>query len=93
MNHHSNESIFSSRRALLKAAGGCGLMTNTSLMATLLNLQATKSIMAAETNPTGYKALVCLFLLGGNDSYNMLIPRDGNATTGECPPLPIEKGT
>ena len=23
-----------------------------------------------------YKALVCIFLLGGNDSYNLLIPRD-----------------
>lgn len=83
MNHRSNESIFTSRRALLKAAGGCGLMTNTSLMATLLNLQATKSVMAAETNPTGYKAIVCLFLLGGNDSYNMLIPNGGNVDSGE----------
>ncbi|WP_372895258.1 DUF1501 domain-containing protein [Stieleria sp.] len=83
MNLHSNESIFTSRRALLKAAGGCGLMTNTSLMATLLNLQATKSLMAAETNPTGYKAIVCLFLLGGNDSYNMLAPYDGTPTSGE----------
>ncbi|QEG00509.1 hypothetical protein Mal15_45790 [Stieleria maiorica] len=78
-----NESVFNSRRALLQAAGGCGLMTNTSLMATLLNLQATKSLMAAETNPTGYKAIVCLFLLGGNDSYNMLAPYDGTATSGE----------
>ncbi|WP_253156701.1 DUF1501 domain-containing protein [Stieleria tagensis] len=72
-----------SRRALLKAAGSCGMMTNTSLMATLLNLQATKSMMAAETNPTGYKAIVCLFLSGGNDSYNMLIPNEGDATSGE----------
>lgn len=84
MNRRSSpESIFTSRRALLKAAGGCGLMTNTSLMATLLNLQATKSVMAAESNPTGYKAIVCLFLLGGNDSYNMLIPNGGDATSGE----------
>jgi uncharacterized protein (DUF1501 family) len=29
-----------------------------------------------------YKALVCFFLTGGNDSYNMLIPR-GNAEYGE----------
>lgn len=83
MNRNNNESIFTSRRALLKAAGGCGLMTNTSLMATLLNLQATKATMAAETNPTGYKAIVCLFLLGGNDSYNMLTPYDGTSTSGE----------
>ncbi len=25
---------------------------------------------------TGYRALVCLFLFGGNDSNNMIIPRD-----------------
>jgi len=59
------------------------MMTNTSLMATLLNLQATKAMMAAETNPSGYKAIVCLFLFGGNDSYNMLVPNDGDASTGE----------
>lgn len=40
-------------------------------------------MMAAESNPTGYKAIVCLFLLGGNDSYNMLIPNGGDASTGE----------
>lgn len=82
MTRESNESIFTSRRALLKAAGGCSVMANTSLMATLLNLQATKAAMAAETNPTGYKAIVCLFLFGGFDSYNMLVPRDGDSTTG-----------
>ncbi len=58
-------------------------MTHTSLMATLLNLQATKAMMAAETNPTGYKALVCLFLFGGNDSHNMLVPADGDLASGE----------
>lgn len=26
---------------------------------------------------TDYKALVCVFLFGGNDSYNMLVPRSG----------------
>ncbi|MEM0927099.1 MAG: hypothetical protein AAGJ83_13740, partial [Planctomycetota bacterium] len=83
MNQRPEETEFNSRRALLKAAGGCGLMTNTSLMATLLNLQATKAMMAAESNPQGYKAIVCLFLTGGNDSYNMLAPYDGDASSGE----------
>lgn len=50
-------------------------MTNTSIMSTLLNLQATKA-MAAENGAGGYKAMVCLFLFGGNDSYNMLVPRN-----------------
>jgi len=33
---------------------------------------------SAETLPAGddYKAIVCLFLQGGNDSFNMLVPRD-----------------
>ena len=51
------------------------MMTNTSIMSTLLNLQATKA-MAAENGAGGYKAMVCLFLFGGNDSYNMLVPRN-----------------
>lgn len=83
MSRKKSESILSSRRALLKAAGGCGLMTNTSLMATLLQLQAAKSAAAAATDTSGYKALVCLFLLGGNDSHNMVIPNEGDATSGE----------
>mgnify|MGYP000406846263 FL=1 len=34
---------------------------------------------AAKSTPlSGYKALVCIFLYGGNDSYNMLIPTDNN---------------
>ncbi|MEL6105126.1 MAG: DUF1501 domain-containing protein [Planctomycetota bacterium] len=84
MFHHSEsgESILTSRRAMLKYAGGCGLMTNTSLLATLLNLQATKSAMA-QTDTSGYKALVCLFFHGGNDAYNTLTPYDGDSTSGE----------
>lgn len=44
-------------------------------MSTLLNLQLTKAVVA-DSSPTDYKALVCLFLLGGNDSFNMLVPRN-----------------
>ncbi|MFN7293736.1 MAG: hypothetical protein ACK5TT_03185, partial [Lysobacteraceae bacterium] len=29
----------------------------------------------AASRPDDYRALVCLFLLGGNDSYNMVVPR------------------
>ncbi|WP_238322222.1 twin-arginine translocation signal domain-containing protein [Vibrio mexicanus] len=28
-----------------------------------------------------YKAMVCLFLYGGNDSFNMLVPANGNNLT------------
>jgi uncharacterized protein (DUF1501 family) len=32
--------------------------------------------LAADSSPSDYKALVCLFLYGGNDSNNLLIPTD-----------------
>jgi len=31
---------------------------------------------AAQSTPSGYRALVCIFLNGGNDSWNLLIPGD-----------------
>ncbi len=43
-----------------------------------LNLSAIGAAAAA-TGPTDYKALVCLFLLGGNDSNNMLLATDGDS--------------
>ncbi len=70
-----------SRRSILKAAAaGCGMMTQTSVMSTLLNLQLTKAVVA-DSSPTDYKALVCLFLFGGNDSYNMLMPRNNPSSS------------
>jgi uncharacterized protein (DUF1501 family) len=70
-----------SRRSILKAAAaGCGMMTQTSVMSTLLNLQLTKAVVA-DTSPTDYKALVCLFLFGGNDSFNMLMPRNNPSSS------------
>ena len=30
----------------------------------------------AQSGPSGYRALVCVFLFGGNDSNNLIIPRD-----------------
>ena len=71
-----------SRRSILKAAAaGCGMMTQASLVSTLLNLQATKAAVAAGGNTGGYKALVCLFLYGGNDSFNMIVPRNNASSS------------
>lgn len=61
------------RRDLLKLTGGCAALTNTSLLSTLFNLSATNAAVAAN-DLSGYKALVCVFLYGGNDSFNMLTP-------------------
>jgi uncharacterized protein (DUF1501 family) len=72
MGHHKI-----SRRKFLGQASCAGL-GYTTLMSTLVNL---KSINAASIlNSTtvdcgGYKAMVCLLLEGGADSFNMLIPR------------------
>jgi len=67
------------RREMLKAAGGCAALTNTSLLSTLFSLSATNAAVAQTAGLTGYKAMVCLFLFGGNDSYNLLTP----LTSGE----------
>ena len=73
MKNQSNHPF--SRRAAIKAAAGCGLMSNTALLSTFLNLQATKT-MAATTSLSGYKAIVCVFLAGAIDSFNVLVPRN-----------------
>ena len=43
---------------------------------TLLNLKLAGSVAAAEPIDGEYRALVCLFLNGGNDSFNMLVPKN-----------------
>ena len=70
-----SSSRLESRRRLLKF-GACSAMTSLSYLSTLLHLKLTGTVMAAPTvQPTGgYKALVCLFLDGGADSYNFLTP-------------------
>ncbi len=62
------------RRAVLKAAAGCGAMSSISMASVFLNLQATRA-MANPADPNDYKSLVCVFLNGGNDSFNMLAPK------------------
>ncbi len=70
-----SSSSLESRRKFLKF-GACGAMTNMSFLSTLLHLKLTSSVMAGPSVPPtgGYKALVCLFLDGGADSFNFLTP-------------------
>ncbi len=58
----------------------CAAIGSTALFSSLLSLRMTSSAAAAEI-PEGddYKALVCIFLAGGNDSFNMLAPRQSDA--------------
>ncbi len=66
----------STRRQFLGQAS-CAAVSSIPVLNTLLNLQLAGKL-AAVTAPTNteYRALVCIFLAGGNDSYNMLVPRD-----------------
>lgn len=61
-----------SRRSFIGQAS-CAGIGGTSLFSTLLSLRLANSL-AAQASPSDYKALVCLFLAGGNDSFNMLVP-------------------
>ena len=40
----------------------------------MLNLQLSSAVMAESSSLSGYKAMVCIFLSGGNDSFNMVAP-------------------
>jgi uncharacterized protein (DUF1501 family) len=51
------------RRQLLSGLGGTALLSFLG-----------KSNALAQTAPPDYKALVCVFLSGGNDSHNMIVP-------------------
>ena len=67
------------RRNFLKA-GACSGMGYLTLYNSAINLKAIGSAALdnSESNDE-YKALVCILLAGGNDSYNMLVPLDPSA--------------
>lgn len=62
-----------SRREFLKAASLLSVAGSATPWA--VNL-ASIGAAAAQTAPTDYKALVCIFLYGGNDHSNMIVPAD-----------------
>jgi uncharacterized protein (DUF1501 family) len=62
-----------SRREFLKRAAALGTLGSATPFA--LNLAGIGSA-AAQTVPTDYKALVCIFLNGGNDHNNTVMPYD-----------------
>ncbi len=63
-----------SRRLFLRHAGAMGALLGPAATPLALNLAAVGAA-SAQTAPD-YKALVCLFLFGGNDSLNMVLPTD-----------------
>ncbi len=60
-----------SRRFFLQ---GCSALGTLGLTSTIGNLRLINAAAAAESGLGDYKALVCVFLYGGNDSMNLLVP-------------------
>ncbi len=72
MKQHQKEDRQSRRDFLRQSA--CASLGVTGLVNALAQMRLMTAAVAAGDSGTGYKALVCLFLAGGNDSYNMLVP-------------------
>jgi uncharacterized protein (DUF1501 family) len=75
MTPHSR--LISRRRFLGEAS--CAGISALPVLSTLLNLRLAGSVAAATAPATEYRALVCVLLGGGNDSFNMLVPRESSA--------------
>jgi uncharacterized protein (DUF1501 family) len=70
-----------SRRQFLGTAP-CMAIGSTTLFSSLINLKAMNTIMGSTSVAAGdYKALVCILLSGGNDSFNMIIPKSSSEYT------------
>lgn len=66
-NHNASRRLFMRNAGVLSAAGAAAAPL-------ALNMAAVGS--AAAQSASDYKALVCLFMFGGNDSLNMILPTD-----------------
>jgi uncharacterized protein (DUF1501 family) len=66
---------FQKRRDFVKGAACFAASGAASTFVPQLSMMGTALAGAA---PTGYKALVCIYLDGGNDSWNLLIPSDNS---------------
>ncbi len=75
MNENEKDCRNVTRRRFMGEAS-CAAVSGSAALGSLLNLNLMGKL-AAEEVPEGddYRALVCVFLAGGNDSFNMLVPR------------------
>jgi len=63
------------RRTFLKHSN-CAALSSVGILNSLVNLKMIGNVAAQTSGDTEFKAVVCLFLSGGNDSHNMLVPTD-----------------
>src|SRR5437868_4995168 len=63
------------RRDLLRYSA-CGLLGRAAFLSGFDRFSLVSAMAAPAAAPTDYKALVCIFMFGGNDSNNMIIPMD-----------------
>lgn len=77
MSSHQSEqhSNLRTRREFFRQAS-CAAVGTWALTSTIRDLRLINAAMAHGTFGTSYKALVCLFLGGGNDSNNWIVPTD-----------------
>jgi uncharacterized protein (DUF1501 family) len=80
------------RRAFLRQAARIGALGAAAPLG--LNLSAMASAAASNSSVNDYKAIVCLFMFGGNDHYNTIVPYDASGHAdyaGRRPDLAIAR--
>src|SRR5882757_5717033 len=86
-------SVLTSRRRFIRQAA-CAALGTAALTSAIRDLRFMNAAVA-QSLPSDYKALVCIFLSGGNDSNNLIIPTipseyaDYNAIRTDVLALPL----
>ncbi|MDB6078246.1 MAG: hypothetical protein JWO82_1993 [Akkermansiaceae bacterium] len=80
MKNHQKEDLRTRRDFLRQSA--CAALGYTGLVNALAQMRLMTAAMAAGPVDSGYKALVCLFLNGGHDANNFLVPAGDPASDG-----------
>ena len=70
--NEKNISVITRRDFLRRAA--CSAVGTAAMTNAIRDLRFMNAAIADQSIPTDYKAMVCIFLAGGNDSNNMIIP-------------------
>jgi len=71
-----------SRRGFMRqaACAGLGAATMINAFSSLRLTAAAASLNPQMSNCLNYRTMVCIYLAGGNDSHNLLVPNDPNST-------------